>query len=336
MLINKSTLELSSKHEVESVAIRQLRRAEPPRGEASFAKLLDTELQATPDQLLTVESAAPAPASGEVRSARKDKDPFDTILQMLFGMQPASNVAPTTDDAAAADAAPGGGLVPLRAARVMELVHTSETESCTFSASGNICLADGSTRQFEVGYHLERSEESTRLTAASFRDPLVLDFGAPGTKLNDHAADFDLDMDGKAESMRMPADGSAVLFYDRNHNGVADNGSELFGPRTGSGFGELAKLDGDGNGWIDEGDAAYEDLMLWHLSSDGQSRYESLADAEIGALATLSAETPFTLKEHGESVGQVRASSVWLGEHSGAGIVRQIDVATTPKEKAGA
>lgn len=331
MHITKSNLELSSRHELETTSIRELRLMERPRGQASFAKLLDAELNATPAPLLTVETAEPA--QGEALKARKDKDPFDTILQMLFGMQPASDGAAVADEGAAGEIVQGDASgLPLRGMRVMELIHTSETESCTFAASGNICLADGSTRQFDFDYHMERSEETTSLTAASFHDPLVLDFGRPGTKLNEHSVDFDLDMDGQVESMRMPAGGSAVLFHDINGNGIADNGGELFGPLTGSGFGELAKLDSDGNGWIDEADAAYDDLMLWHFSDDGQSSYESLEDAEIGALATLSADTPFTLKENGEGVGQMRASSVWLGEHSGGGIVRQIDVATTPKE----
>jgi hypothetical protein len=39
------------------------------------------------------------------------------------------------------------------------------------------------------------------------------------------------------------------------------NGAELFGARSGDGFAELAALDGDGNGWIDEGDAAWQ---AWH------------------------------------------------------------------------
>lgn len=331
MLIAKSNLELSSKHELETASSRLLRLVEPPRGEASFAKRLDAALNAAPPEILTVGTADTT--QSEVQSAKKNKDPFDTIMQMLFGLPAAADADAVSEEASAGNRPEGGRMrAALPGMRVMELVHTSETESCTFSASGNICLADGSTRQFDVGYHMERSEESTRLTTGVFRDPLVLDFGEPGTKLNEQSVDFDLDSDGKVESMRMPAGHSAMLFHDINGNGIADNGSELFGPATGNGFGELAKLDSDGNGWIDEGDAAYDDLMLWHFSDDGQSRYESLEDAEIGALATLSAETPFTLKEDGEAVGQVRASGVWLGEHSGAGIIRQIDVATTPKE----
>lgn len=335
MLIKSSNLELSSKHELETYETRLTRIAGQPRGESAFARLLDAELSSTPAPLLTVDTGT-APAA-DAQQTKKEKDPFDTIMEMLFGIPKSSSGDIAAEDAAASDVtAPPIKAHPVRRLAMMELVHTKETESCTFSASGNICLADGSTRQFDVGYRMDRSEESTSLKAASFRDPLVLDYGEPGTKLNEHAVDFDLDNDGKVESMRMPAGNSAVLFYDRNHNGVADNGSELFGPQSGNGFADLAKLDSDGNGWIDEGDVAYKDLMLWKLSDDGQSSYKSLTDAEIGALATSSADTQFSLKEKGDAVGQVRSSSVWLGEHGGAGIVRQIDLATTPKETASA
>jgi hypothetical protein len=53
------------------------------------------------------------------------------------------------------------------------------------------------------------------------------------------------------------AGSSAHLAIDANNNGRIDDGSELFGPTSGDGFGELAALDDDGNGWVDESDAAY-------------------------------------------------------------------------------
>ena len=52
-------------------------------------------------------------------------------------------------------------------------------------------------------------------------------------------------------SWMKPGDG--LLAYDRNADGKANDGRELFGPQSGDGFGELAALDSDGNGAIDEG-----------------------------------------------------------------------------------
>ena len=54
----------------------------------------------------------------------------------------------------------------------------------------------------------------------------------------------------------------------------------------------------------------------------------SLSQAGVGALAVVSAKTEFSIVQQGDVLGQIRASSVWLGEHSGVGVLRQIDVGT--------
>lgn len=317
MLIAKTDMQLSGMHELKSTTVQQLKLAAMPRADDSFAKLLDTQMQAPPAQLLTVETGAPP------GSFKRERGPFEAIMEMLFGL-------PRLPDDAAGEL-PGSGKPRGGGLQVMQLLHTRETESCTFAASGNVCLADGSTRQFEVGYRMDRSEESTEIGIASFRDPLMLDFAEPGSGLGPHSVDFDLDADGIVERMRMPGSDTAVLFLDRNKNGRPDDGTELFGPQSGDGFADLAKLDSDGNGWVDGGDEAYADLKLWQLTADSQARVRSLAEAGVGALATQNAATPFTIKENGVAIGQVRASSVWLGEAGGAGLVRQVDVAATPK-----
>jgi len=317
MLIAKTDMTLSSKHEAESSTFRQLKLAEMPRSDSAFQKLLDQQMQAPPAQLLTIQTGA----EGAPLAGNRDRGPFQAIMEMLFGLQhmPAGMMAD--------GAMPEGPELKGRGFTVMELIHTSESESCTFAASGNVCLADGSTRDFNVGYHMERQEESTSVGVGTFRDPLMLDLGAPENKFGANAIEFDIDADGDTERVKMPTGNTAVLFIDNNRNGKADDGSELFGARSGDGFADLAKLDSDGNGWIDEGDAAFADLKLWQTGEDGKSEVKSLAEAGIGALATQNASTPFTIKNDGEAVGQQRASSVWLGETSGAGLVRQVDLA---------
>lgn len=321
MLISQSNLALTSSHQLERSTSREIQAqfGEPPGSDTSFGKIFQRQLQSVPAELLQIE----APSASQA-SAAAAQSPFQAILEMLFGLRPLPSLAalPGGGDAAAG----GFGLGGLQ---LVTATHTSETETCSFAASGNVCLADGSTRQFDVGYRMERSEQSTQVGIAEFKDPLAVDFGAPGTALTGNSVAFDIDSDGQTEDMRLPAGDCALLFCDRNHNGLADNGSELFGPQSGNGFGELAQLDADGNGWVDGGDAAYADLMLWQLAEDGSSSVESLAAAGVGALATSAVATPFTLKEDGAAVAQVRSSSVWLGEESGAGIVRQIDVGVT-------
>ena len=316
MLIAKTDMQLSSKHEAESGTIRQLKLAEMPRSESAFQKLLDQQMQAPPPQLLTVDVGGEAPPL----RAKSESNPFAAIMEMLFGIKSAALGQGDYGLPLEGEFAPRGFTV-------MELVHTSESESCTFAASGNVCLADGSTRSFDVGYKMERHEESTSLGIGTFKDPLMLDFGAPENKFGANAIDFDIDADGDTEQVRVPAGNTAVLFNDINHNGKADDGNELFGAKSGDGFADLAKLDGDGNGWIDEGDAAFADLKLWQTGKDGESTVKSLTEAGVGALATGHEDTPFTIKDDGEAIAQQRASSVWLGETGGAGLVRQVDLA---------
>lgn len=319
MHIKESSLTMAASHQQATETTRQFLLA-PFEGTApaSFDEMLERARLEAENRM-----PLPEPSGGALRKSAERS--LHALLMLLLG-----NGAGAESPAVGEETPAPAGMPKLRAHPVLELVHTRETERCSFSASGNICLADGSTRCFDVGYEMERSEESTRVSVGTLRDPLVLDFAAPSNKLGAHSVAFDLDADGAPETMRMPANGAAFLFHDRNGNGKADDGNELFGPTSGNGFEELAALDADGNQWIDAGDAAYADLMLWSMGDDGASTYRSLADAGIGALSTRYADTPFTIKENGEVVGQVRGSSVWLGEESGAGIVRQIDIATAP------
>ncbi len=321
MHITDSSLALAARHHLETEVTRRAAAdsADGPSFRALFVESLNNAI-ATQNETATTEEPQEDPALALDRA-------FQSLIRALFG-----DAACGGDSAeAAALAVETQAAAPRRMGQItqLEMVHTREEESCSFSASGNICLADGSTRQFDVDYELERSEESTTLSYGTrLMDPLVLDFDAPTGALGAQSVEFDLDADGKTETMRMPDDSAALLFLDRNGNGVADNGSELFGPRTGNGFGELAQLDADGNRWIDAGDAAYADLRLWSVDADGNERVQTLAEAGVGALATAYEDTPFTIKEDGKVLGQMRGSSVWLGEESGAGIVRQIDIAT--------
>ena len=55
----------------------------------------------------------------------------------------------------------------------------------------------------------------------------------------------------------MLGSGSGFLALDKNGNGKIDDGSELFGTKSGDGFADLAEYDSDGNGWIDEKGRVY-------------------------------------------------------------------------------
>jgi hypothetical protein len=86
---------------------------------------------------------------------------------------------------------------------------------------------------------------------------------------------FDIFATGQPDKVSWPTPESNVAFLvlDRNHNGVIDDGSELFGNRTplstggfaANGFEALKDLDGGdaGNGRIDARDPIYAELRVW-------------------------------------------------------------------------
>ena len=94
--------------------------------------------------------------------------------------------------------------------------------------------------------------------------------------------DFDLDSDGTRE--KLPLVSGSGFAFDRNANGRIDDGRELFGPASGDGFSELARLDDDANGWIDEADAAWSQLRVWRPDAAGKGSVRSLSEVGVGAL----------------------------------------------------
>lgn len=208
--------------------------------------------------------------------------------------------------------------------------RVSETrETSDFAASGRVTLADGSSIEFSLSLSLERVQrEETSVSvrsgaAAQTKDPLILSFGA-GVKATGARTEFAL-TDGMNS---LPVlDGAAYLVRDANGNGRADGGSELFGPASGDGFEELAKLDSDGNGWIDEGDAAFTQLKLWQPNAQGEGGLVSLKQAGVGALYLGRVASPFTLADgSGQEQAKLRSSGVYLNEDGSAGALQQIDV----------
>jgi hypothetical protein len=201
-----------------------------------------------------------------------------------------------------------------------------EAERVDFRAHGVIRTADGRelALDLQVGMqreHYERVAVSTGKPKAT--DPLVLNFQAATTALGGRRVTFDLDLDGRADQLALPAAGSAFLALDRNRNGRIDDGSELFGPATGDGFSELAALDSDGDGWIDEDDAAFRELRVWN----GGSELQTLAAAGVGAISVRAVATPFTLgRSDATAEGYVRSTGLWLGEDGSAHTVQHVDL----------
>jgi hypothetical protein len=156
----------------------------------------------------------------------------------------------------------------------------------------------------------------------------VINFNGSAAQLTDQRFAFDLNSDGSTnQQINFAQPGSGFLALDKNGDGKINNGSELFGPNTGNGYSELAKYDGDHNGWIDGNDAIFNQLKVWTKDASGNDQLSSLASLGIGAISLQAASTPFDIKSAGNQLlGSVVSSSVALNENGSVGSVQQVDL----------
>jgi hypothetical protein len=134
--------------------------------------------------------------------------------------------------------------------------------------------------------------------------PILLDLALDGFHLSgpEPAVRFDIDADGTLDSLAWTRAGEddAFLCLDRNHNGVIDDGRELFGfatpllsgKRAQVGYRALAELDqpalgGNEDGKVDARDALFKDLCAWvDTNRDGMSQTDEIHSLqEVGVQA---------------------------------------------------
>ena len=250
-----------------------------------------------------------------------------------FGRRGAGPVAQQGGSVAAPlGGSPLGGGTPLGelGIRISTRHEISESEMMSFQSKGVVKTADGKTIDFQVNLHMERSyyESSSTLIelGAKMQDPLVINFDGKGVAFGEDSIELDITLDGEKDIFRNLAQGSGFLAFDQNQNGEIDDGTELFGAKTGNGFDELALHDQDANGWIDENDAIFKSLKLWTVSPTGEKSLIGLKEADVGAIYLGKVASQFHVKEGMELVGRIRESSVYLKESGGAGTVHEIDL----------
>ena len=208
----------------------------------------------------------------------------------------------------------------------------NESEYTAFQSQGLAVTEDGRSISFGVELSMGRSftQKFESLEAEEFimTDPLIINIDSDVASVTDVKFRFDLDSDGKEEEMSFAGEGSGFLALDKDGNGKIDNGSELFGTKSGDGFGDLAEYDSDGNSWIDENDEIYGHLKVWTKDSDGNDRLMSLKEANVGAIYLGHATTQFTLKgEDNRTNAQIRQTGIYLKENGGVGTLQHVDLA---------
>ncbi|WP_456385720.1 hypothetical protein [Desulfolithobacter sp.] len=206
-----------------------------------------------------------------------------------------------------------------------------EYESTSFTASGSIRTADGQDISFDLSLSMTRefyTEQTLSILAGdALTDPLVINFKGTAAELTQTSFKFDLDLDGHEDQLRFVGPDSGFLALDRNNDGKINDGSELFGPRTGDGFAELKTYDEDRNNWIDENDGIYSRLRIWSRTTTGERQLFALGAKNIGAIYLGNVSTPFTMKdENNATLAQVRNSSIFMANNGQVGTVQQLDM----------
>ncbi len=239
---------------------------------------------------------------------------------------------------------------PVAGLRFESFERIEERETTAFSARAVITTEDG--QEIEVGVDMVLSREfvdERRLEVVfgqagaagggtgapasgggdpKVKDPLVINFDAPAAALREDTTAFDLDSDGQADDIHFVAPGSGFVALDKNGNGRIDDGSELFGATTGDGFEELAAYDDDGNGWIDEDDAVFDQLEVWSKDAAGNDQRAGLAEHNVGAIYLGRVAAPHSYRNRdNENVAQMRTAGFYVGEvgHR-AGSMQQLDL----------
>ena len=212
--------------------------------------------------------------------------------------------------------------------------YHSESETTSFSTTGTVKTADGREINFGLNLKMSRSftefyEERYNIGVLKCTDPLVINLDGNIAGLSDQTFFFDLDGDGEKEEISTLKSGSGYLALDLNEDGVINDGSELFGTKTGNGFADLAKYDQDGNGWIDEDDEVWSKLLIWTKDEDGKDKLYHLSEAGVGAICLQNANTEFSLNsvKDNHTNGVLRNTGIFLYENGTVGTVQHLDLA---------
>lgn len=232
------------------------------------------------------------------------------------------------------------GLSSMGAGQSMMRIETSyeeyygEFEETEFSTVGTVKTADGREINFNLAFTMSRSFEEYYQTKeiaeiVGMMDPLVINLDNNLAGLSDQKFKFDLDGDGNSEDISLLNKGSGYLALDKNEDGLINDGTELFGTKSGDGFADLMIYDEDHNGWIDENDEIFSKLRIWTKDPEGNDELYYLKEAGVGAICLRKADTQFSMNslKDNHTNGMLRSSGIFLYENGNVGTIQQMDLA---------
>ena len=147
------------------------------------------------------------------------------------------------------------------------------------------------------------------LDACDKLSPLILDLDGDGIEA-DAIMKAMVGLNYPAGRMRM----TGLLVWDRNNDGVINDGSELFGDNTvlangrkaAHGFAALADLDDNGDGVIDASDTAWTELRVMRWTDDNDNGMKDDGEEYLVTLDSLDIEslnTGFANSNHVDESG---------------------------------
>ncbi|MCM1128011.1 MAG: hypothetical protein NC429_16275 [Lachnospiraceae bacterium] len=234
-----------------------------------------------------------------------------------------------------------GSGVNIRSYQLVRQYYHEETENTGFTTQGTVRCADGREISFNLNLEMSRSfqeyyEETVSMKKTAVCDPLVINLDGNIAELSDQTFLFDLDGDGELDEINQLSAKSGFLALDKNGDGIINDGTELFGAKSGNGFEDLAAYDTDHNGFIDEGDEIWDKLRIWAMDENGNKQLYSLAEKGVGAICLQNASTDFTLTGEDNQVNAlIRKTGIFLYESGAVGTVQHVDMALHGKEDAG-
>jgi hypothetical protein len=217
---------------------------------------------------------------------------------------------------------------------VEESYEYSRSDSISFNAQATVKTKDKDINlNLDLSYtraFYEKHSKTLKFDETHFLDPLVIQYDGKSSAF-DNISDkmcfnFDINSDGKSKELPLLKDGNGFLVLDKNGNGTIDDGSELFGPSSNDGFGELSKYDSDGNNWIDENDPIFKDLRIWTKNEKGDDKLIALGQSGIGALYLNDAKAGMAYnKSVNESLAYLKSNSIFVREDGTSGIISSME-----------
>lgn len=222
--------------------------------------------------------------------------PYFTLDDMGVGLNKGTEISPGVWEIAVNNGDTAAALNGLMLVVPGTMNYHAIHQSITGAHIGNITVISHVSEVRTGGNEWDLTDNSTtviqNINLKFVITPLVLDLNGNGVDLVslETGIKFDMTNDGIVDRTSWVGPHDGLLALDRNHDGLINNQSELFGDNATSvdGFANLAQYDTNNDGRIDANDAVYKDIIVWRdenqdgISQPGEKL--SLSDFNIVAI----------------------------------------------------